>query len=588
MSKRIAITGEGIISAIGIGKEEVTNSLINQKTGIGEMKFLNSIHHELPVAEVPLSNSQMMDMLNINHDELVSRTVLMGILAVKQALDDAGIAYESLPKTKDNTILVSGTTVGGMDITENIFQNIESSDELLNCLRHHECGDSTNDMANYFGCFDDTTTISTACSSAANAIILAAKLLQAGMADIVVAGGTEALSKFHLNGFNSLMILDHELCKPFDEQRNGLNLGEGAAFIVMETEEHAKKRNADIHAYITGYGNACDAFHQTATSENGEGAFLAMTEALNMAELKPQDIDYINAHGTGTPNNDITECTAIKRIFKDNLPPISSTKGFTGHTTSASGAIETVISLIAMKKHFIPVNLGWKNLMTDGISPTTQHTEMNIKHVMCNSFGFGGNDSALIISDSAKKGLKDLNSDVEIKVVAKVEIDDESLLDDIKRYVKPLAVRRMGKIMKASLLASLKALELAGIPAPEAVITATRAGSLQYSENIMKQMRDLGENGVTPTYFMQSTHNTIGSNIAIFTKCHGYNVTFSHGDRSLEWAIRDAKLLLAEGKCKYVLVGCHDESTPLYNSFLERLGEKPLNAVKSLAMILTC
>ena len=585
--KRIAITGEGIVSAIGIGKEQVRDALVNHKTGIGEMKYLDSIHHELPVAEVKMSNEQMMDMLGMEYNPFLSRTTLMGIMAVKQALDDADIAYGQTNKI-EQAVLVSGTTVGGMDITENLFAKLDTSDELLECLKHHECGDSTNDIASYFACFKDTSTISTACSSAANAIILGTKLLQAGLADIVVAGGTEALSKFHLNGFNSLMILDHEPCRPFDEQRNGLNLGEGAAFIVLETEEHAKKRNADIHAYITGYGNACDAFHQTATSENGEGAFLAMMQALDMANLKPQDIDYINAHGTGTQNNDATECVAIKRVFNESVPPVSSTKGFTGHTTSASGSIETVISLIAMRNSFIPVNIGWKQPMTDGIIPITQTTEKELNHILCNSFGFGGNDSAIIISANPCQGLNNIMMPEDVKVLAQVEINDESQLEDIKQYVKPLAARRMGKVMKSSLLASLKALEIAGIQNPDAVITATPSGSLEYSENIMKQMKEEGEDSVKPTFFMQSTHNTIGSNIAIFTKCHGYNVTFSHGSKSLEWAIRDAKLLLAQGKCKNVLVGFHEESTPLYNSFLNRLGEKPKNSVKSIAMILSC
>ena len=138
---------------------------------------------------------------------------------------------------------------------------------------------------------------------------------------------------------NSLMILDHQPCRPFDAGRAGLNLGEGAAFVVMESEAHALQRKADIHAWLSGYANACDAFHQTASSENGEGPFRAMTEALAMAGLQPSDIQYVNAHGTGTPNNDQSESNALLRVFGSQMPMVSSTKGFTGHATSAAGEI---------------------------------------------------------------------------------------------------------------------------------------------------------------------------------------------------------------------------------------------------------
>ena len=145
------------------------------------------------------------------------------------------------------------------------------------------------------------------------------------------------------------MILDHERCRPFDATRAGLNLGEGAAFVVLESEESANKRGVNVHAYLTGYGNACDAYHQTASSEDGEGAYLAMKEALDMAHLTPKDIQYVNAHGTGTPNNDQSESVSLRRIFGDEIPLISSTKSFTGHTTSASGSIEAVICILAMQ-----------------------------------------------------------------------------------------------------------------------------------------------------------------------------------------------------------------------------------------------
>lgn len=583
----IVITAEGIVSAIGNSVEEVAESLRSKQSGIGEMRYLRSSHKELPVGEVKMSNAEMKAELGIPEEEEVSRTSLMGIMAIRQFAD----TLPAVDKSKDEApriILVSGTTVGTMDITENHFAHILEEQDL-SYMKYHGCGGSTQRIADHFGIFSDVSTISTACSSAANAIVFGANMIKAGQADVVVAGGSEALSRFHLNGFNSLMILDGERCRPFDATRSGLNLGEGAAYVVLESEEHAKKRGASILAYLSGYGNACDAFHQTASSDNGEGAYLAMEEALAMANLKPEDIQYVNAHGTGTPNNDQSEGVALKRVFGERMPLVSSTKSFTGHTTSASGGIEAVISLIAMNSGFVPANLGWHNQMPGGITPTLGVDKAELRNVVCNSFGFGGNDTSLVFSKTRTQDNSVYNPDMKINVLAKVEITSEDELAEIRKYVKPLAARRMGRLMKSSLLSSLKALEEAGVEMPDAVITGTAYGCLENTERLLNQIDADGEETVSPTYFMQSTHNTIGSNIAIRLGCHGYNSTYSQRADSLRWAVRDAELLIRSGKCKTVLVGCHDESTPTIKSMLSKINMPYMDTpVHSVAMVLSC
>ena len=589
----IAITGEGIICAIGADKASVLESLRHKKTGVDKMRYLRSQHHELPVGEVKLSDDEMKSLLGIDPLQEVSRTALMGMLAVRQALEDTSLLTLDSCFPTERIVLISGTTVAGMDVTERHFTDLRTSDDHLSCLRYHSCGDNTRQIAEYFGGFSEYTTVSTACSSAANALILGAEMLKAGEADIVVAGGTEALSVFHLNGFNSLMILDKEHCRPFDETRQGLNLGEGAAYVVLESEEHARRRQAAVHAYLRGYGNACDAFHQTASSENGEGAYLAMQEALDRAGLKASDIDYVNAHGTGTPNNDLSETVALRRVFGSKMPPVSSTKGFTGHTTSASGSIETVICLLAMHHGFLPANLGLKQPMTDGIIPTQGEDHATLRHVLCNSFGFGGNDSSLLLSaDCPDSSLPTPDScflspdDSCISELARIEISSDENLSEIREFVKPLEARRMGKLMKASLLSSLKALKQAGVDCPDAIITGTSLGCWENTEALLTQIELEGEVMLSPTNFMQSTHNTIGSNIAIRTGCHGYNITYTQCEDSLEWAMRDAYRLLRSGRCKTVLVGCHDETTPLYRSFMDRLGVTGLPSIHSIAIVL--
>ena len=573
----IAITGEGIVSAIGNNKKEVLKSLRDRKSGIGRIRYLKSIHDELPVGEVGMSNEEMRSLLGMSPDGIMSRTTMMGILAVRQALDDARI-----PAGK-RVILVSGTTVGGMDVTEQCFKDINAD-----VLKQHDGGNCTKAIARYFGnLFDDVTTISTACSSAANAIMLGARLIKEGLADIVVAGGTEALSKFHLNGFNSLMILDHERCRPFDANRQGLNLGEGAAYIVLESKDCVVDRS--VHGWLTGYGNACDAFHQTATSSGGEGATIAMTEALTEAGLSPSDIQYVNAHGTGTGNNDESESNALKQVFGDRIPLISSTKGFTGHATSAAGGIEAVICLLAMQHNFVPANIGWTTPMPDGIVPTMGAENVRLENVMCNSFGFGGNDTSLIFSTrpiEENNSSANIISRLSIVEAVRVEISTEESLKKLREYVKPLEARRMGKLMKGAYLSSIKALEIAGIKSPDAIIIGTAYGCLENSEKLLVQIVEEGGNAVKPTLFMQSTHNTIAGDLAIRTQCKGYNCTYTQCDRSLEWALLDAKMLLRSGKYKNVLVGLHDETAPI---FAEIMGDDyDVKYIKSIAIVLTC
>jgi 3-oxoacyl-(acyl-carrier-protein) synthase len=486
-----------------------------------------------------------------------------------------------------------------MDVTENLFPLTSNPSPLITQLSH-DCGSCTKDIAALCGISAEVCTVSTACSSALNAVILGAEMLKNDEADIVIAGGTEGLSKFHLNGFNTLMILDHQRCRPFDETRNGINLGEGAAYVVLQRKEDC---NGAFKAYISGYSNACDAFHQTATSEEGTGPVLAMSQALKMSSLNASDIDYVNAHGTGTPNNDLTESVAIKKVFGNDLPDISSTKAYTGHTTSASGAIELVICLLAMEHSFIPSNLGCTTPLQGGIVPSKGQTDCQVDNVMCNAFGFGGNDSSLIISKrkpltSNPSPLTSNPSPVEI--VAECVIDDVEQLKDSKDVISPMEARRMGKLLKAATLSSLRALKIAGhrtkgtllqseaterIEKPDAIITATSRGMLENSEKFLIDMVENGESLLKPTLFMQSTHNTIGSSIAIRLGCHGYNTTYSQGNESLDWAMRDAERLIKSGKANCVLVGVHDESTPLLNELLSKAGKEELPLIYSKSIV---
>lgn len=396
MFEGIPITGAGVVSALGFGRQATLAALRAGRSGIAPVRYLETGDRSFLVGEVPADEAQLKTLAGLPAAAAVSRTSLMGILALREALKQAGLSPEEIRQT----VLISGTTVGGMDCTERFYRDFLSTEHRHDAyISQHDCGASTDAMAAALGGFAFATTLSTACSSAANAMILGANLIRSGRATRVAVGGTESLSSYHLNGFNSLMIVDRAPCRPFDRTRAGLNLGEGAAFLILESEASVRSRGVRPLALLSGYGNACDAYHQTASSENGEGPFRAMRQALDVAGLRPEDIDYINAHGTGTPNNDASESTAMRRIFGEQLPPVSSTKPFTGHTTSASGSIEAVFCLLAMQQGFIPANLNWREADPACIRPVAQLQEgVRLRHVLCNAFGFGGNDSALLFS----------------------------------------------------------------------------------------------------------------------------------------------------------------------------------------------
>lgn len=393
----VFIAGIGVITAIGNNVADCLSSFEKGEAGMADITHLDTVHAgKVPVAEVKMTNVELADMNGM--EVSMSRTTLLSLTAAKEALNDAAVpGIETL-----RVGFVSANTVGGMDKSEDFFIDFiaDNSKGKLKNVFDHECGSMTEVAANQLGIKDYMTTISTACSSSANAIFYGARLIRNDVVDIVVAGGADALTKFTLNGFNTLMILDKEFCKPFDENRRGLNLGEGAGYVVLVSEKVMKTLNRSAYCKLSGYNNSNDAFHQTASSPEGTGSYLAMKGALEKAGLTTSDIDYINLHGTGTPNNDNAEGTAVKRLFDPHYPPMSSTKSFTGHTLGASGGIEAVFSVLAIKHGLIYPNLRFETRMHEfSFEPETQFKKGEaVSHVMSNSFGFGGNCSSLIFS----------------------------------------------------------------------------------------------------------------------------------------------------------------------------------------------
>jgi len=397
MNTAVFVAGVGVISGIGNNVPECVDSLEKGKAGIDKISYLKTNHRDLlPTAEVKLSNDELSAMSGFA--PCASRTAMLSMIAAQEAWDNSGV--RDLPALR--TGFVSASTAGGIDKTEDFFISFlgNKSKGRLRDVINHECGSITTMVAEKLGIKNHISTISTACSSSANAIMYGSRLIKHHILDAVVAGGTDALTRFTLNGFNTLMVLDEHYCKPFDEERNGLNLGEGAGYIVLVSERVASLLKQRAYCALSGYFNANDAYHQTSTSFDGDGPYMAMAGALAMSGLQPKDIDYINLHGTGTLNNDSSEGAAIQRLFHPHYPKMSSTKSFTGHTLGASAGIEAVFSALAIQQGMVYPNLRLQKPMAAfPFAPeTTFSKQPDIKHVLSNSVGFGGNCSSLIFS----------------------------------------------------------------------------------------------------------------------------------------------------------------------------------------------
>ena len=391
---KIFITGIGIISSLGISVQENLIRLTEGKSGVGPIRHLKTrLSNELIAGEIPYSDKELIDILGIKDSSGISRSALLGIIAAREAIKNTDFNNSAV-----RTGIISGTTAEAMTNIELYFKDFLSKDNRNEFIDSQDWGFSTEIIAKELGISGYQTTINTACSSAANAIMTGARMIKHNLLDRVLVGGTDALSKVMLNGFHALMIVDPEISKPFDGNRKGLNLGEGAAFLVLESEKLAQEET--IICEISGYGNSNDAYHLTALSPDGDGTALAMNNAIAESGLNATDINYINAHGTGSENNDLSEALGIKKVFGNNPPKFSSTKPFTGHTLGSSGALEAVFSVLSIQNKLIFPNLNFLNEMDEpGLIPETKLLRSaQIKHVLSNSFGFGGNNTSLLFS----------------------------------------------------------------------------------------------------------------------------------------------------------------------------------------------
>ena len=400
---RVVITGLGTINAVSRNIDEFTAALREGRSGIRELTVFDPEGHMTgTAAEIRGFDTRSLTQAGFSLKRM-SRADWWGVTAALEALKQAGL-YPFPEELADETGLAVGGGAGGLLAAENFYQDYlarEGRGARYSQLAAVYCSSTADLLASHFKLFGPKTTFMTACSSGGTSLGFARDLIAEGQARVMLAGGAEPICRMTYTAFNALRAVDPEYCKPFDKNRRGLTLGEGSGFVVMESLEHAKKRGARILAEFLGYGLSGDAHHMTAPDPTGSGATRSMRAALKDAHLAPDNIDYINAHGTGTPANDVVETTAIKEVFGPRAYriPVSSTKSMIGHTLGAAGALEAVASILAINHGFAPPTIHCQDQdpACDLDYVTEGARELPLKIVLSNSFAFGGNNTSVIL-----------------------------------------------------------------------------------------------------------------------------------------------------------------------------------------------
>ncbi len=400
MERRIVITGMGALTPIGIGLGQFWTAMMEGKNGISDVTafdtsaFPNRLGGEVKDFD-PCRH------LTQEQADRMGRGSQLAVSAAKMAVADAGLTGRLVP---ERTGVCMGTTNGESNV-------IERMNDKLDGLRYRDVDSKrlsesaihllATNVSLEFGIEGPTIMVPTACAAGNYAIGYACDLIKSGLIDVALAGGADALSRIAYSGFNKLLAVAPEMCQPFDRNRKGMIPAEGAAILVLETLESAIKRGAKVYAEVAGYGLGCDAYHITGPHPEGRGLIRAMENALAMGKIAPSEIDYVNAHGTGTPANDKAETAAIKKVFGVGAKhvPVSSIKSMIGHSMGAASAIEAVTCALTIKEGVVPPTMNYfePDPECDLDYVPNQAREYEVKTALSNALAFGGNCAAIVL-----------------------------------------------------------------------------------------------------------------------------------------------------------------------------------------------
>jgi 3-oxoacyl-(acyl-carrier-protein) synthase len=563
----VYIYGAGIISPLGSGLAETEKRLRENHSALKPLQiFPLQQGPPLPSGESPCNVT----------DHSIPRTHLLARTAAAEAMSG---------QNKPPDAIILGSTTGGILTTEELLYAGKQEKEDYS---KHGLHSIASDLAQNLNCTGPVLVISTACSSGTVAITLAKKMLLKGEVKTVLAGGVDSLSRLTYFGFNSLQLVDKNGCKPLDVDRHGMAVSEGAGLLLLSSEPRPGSEMA-----VLGAGLSCDAYHSATPHPDGEGALAAMEAALNDAGLSPADIDYINLHGTGTPENDLAESKAIRKIFSPQ-PPLSSVKGATGHTLAAAGAIEAVIATLAVSKNILPANTNLEKLDPAlEITPLMAPENVVIDTVLSNSFGFGGNNGSLIIGTAPHTGSQSLKEAPALAIhgfsclsgagnlLATTEnLKDSGKIsgmaenDTISQNLPPRRIRRSKRLPRMTLTLAIDAQASAGdeMPSPHSIFMGTGWGALSETHDFLKRLMDTEEQFSSPIDFVGSVHNAPASQVALMFGSKGANITTSNGDYSFEQALLSAELMLEKESPPALILGAdegHKAYSPLFDSSID-------------------
>ena len=567
---RVLITGMGLITPLGSGVDRNWAALLKGETGIGELTLFPTANDLFfPVGEVTGSFAS----------EGPPRTHQLALMAAEEAIEHT----EGPPDA-----IVMGSTTGGMSRTEVLLKENQLSPALFS---YHGTGSVAEYLALKLKCKGPVITVSTACSSGGAAIAMALALLKTGKFKKILAGGAESLCRLTYFGFHSLQLIDPHGSRPLDRDRKGLTVSEGAGMLLLESKDKAIDPEA---IEILGAGLGCDAYHPASPDPEGDGALSAMKEALKDAGISPSEIDYVNLHGTGTIDNDLAEAKAFNRLFDEEQPLVSSVKGTFGHTLSAAGAIEAVVSAKCVEAGMAPGSVGCHTLDPRlKLSPLKESAVALIRTVLSNAFGFGGSNASIVIGRSretqgaasplpvplAVTGIACITGAGDISETLNAfakGLNCRGLLSEkeISRPLSTRAVRRLKRLSRMGLSLATAAFENAGNhKEPGSVFFGTGWGGLSETHDFLEALYETDERFSSPTDFMGSVHNATAGRIAVKYSAKGPNITTTGGDYSFEQALMSAHLMTTETDKPVLIMGAdefHPELSGIFDASVRK------------------
>lgn len=582
-NRRVVVTGLGLICALGDDTEKCWSAAVNGVTGIREVKSVNTENCYANVGAEVLTASKDLS------DEDYDRSSLLCIKAAGEALADSG--YKVTEENSDRIGVIVGNCVGGAASIDKYF-----TDELKNGggskadILKMPAAAIANNVAKHFGLNGTTANIVNACAAGTISLSYAADLIRAGKADAFVAGGSDSFSSLAFAGFHALHALDENSCSPFNRS-SGITLGEGAGVLIIESYEHAKARGAKIYCEVLGSGVSSDAHHITAPDPEGKGQMLAIRRAIANSGLSAEDIDYINAHGTGTAKNDEAEFLSLHALFdgNDHLS-VSSTKSMTGHCLGAAGSIEAVLTVKAVCENTVPPTIGYteENLETlkgkagaIDFVPNTKR-EKTVNYAASNSFAFGGNNASIVFAKEPRE-IPDRTNKDRIFITGIGELLGnprcEITSDDYKAHgIKMAFYRKLDRFSQLQLLSGMRALADANITVSGenekdiGIVVGTADGPMTEIVGFQKNVIENGTASGSAFSFPNTVYNAAGGYFSIFAGIKGYNVTNANSIQAGLQSLCYAADVIRNGDEKIMVASGTDENTDTTGYLYGKLG----------------